>query len=140
MPAYVTDVLKFSLKDSGSLCMLTYFAVFASTLLFGRLFSDLKSMYGLRVGTVRLCAMVIAFGVTSLLLVGASFITDRHAAFAVLLASQVLIPCIYDLFGFLFFVVPVPACISYSNILSYTTNCLLVDVGGRIMWVLLLVY
>jgi hypothetical protein len=89
MPAYVTDVLKFSLKDSGSLCMLTYFAVFASTLLFGRLFSDLKSMYGLRVGTVRLWAMMIAFGATSLLLIGASFIFDKHAAFAVLLTSQV---------------------------------------------------
>ena len=94
MPAYVTDVFKFSLEESGSLCMLTYFAVFASTLLFGKLFSDLKSTYhGLRVGTVRLWAMVIAFGATSLLLVGASFITERHTAFAVLLTSQVRVHC-----------------------------------------------
>ena len=98
MPAYVTEVLKYSLKDSGSLCMLTYFSIFASTLLFGKLFSDLKCMYGLGVGTVRLWAMVVAFGVTSLLLIGASFITERHAAFAVLLASQVSIIVRYPLF------------------------------------------
>lgn len=89
MPSYINDVLRFGLEESGALCMITYFAVFASTILFGWFFSVMKDRFGWRTLTVRIWAMYVAFGFTSVLLVVAGFVAEPHAAFALLLASQV---------------------------------------------------
>jgi len=99
MPSYIVEVLHFSLEESGVLCMLTYLGVFLSTLFFGKLFYVLQSQHHWTVKAVRWWAMFIAFGCSSLLLILSGYISNRYAAFAILLLSQVDNNIMITLFG-----------------------------------------
>eukprot|EP00601_Ochromonadales_sp_CCMP2298_P008990 CAMPEP_0173197612 /NCGR_PEP_ID=MMETSP1141-20130122/16258_1 /TAXON_ID=483371 /ORGANISM="non described non described, Strain CCMP2298" /LENGTH=548 /DNA_ID=CAMNT_0014122373 /DNA_START=228 /DNA_END=1874 /DNA_ORIENTATION=+ len=88
MPSYLTDILGFDLTSAGSLCALPYLALFISSLTFGKIFDHLQQI-GWTVDAVRRTAMVTSFIGSAALLVLCTYLPDRYAAYACMIATQV---------------------------------------------------
>lgn len=90
LPSFLTDGLHFDLKTAGNLCILPYFALFSSSILFGLLLNNLQRNKVLSIRGVRLTAQLIGFVGASLYLVLGSYLyTDKYATVLFLVFAQV---------------------------------------------------
>merc|ERR1711871_581163 len=88
MPAYLCDELGFDLEVAGILSLIPYACMFISVVSFATFFEHLQFKMGWSVTSVRHCAMIVAFGGASGLLLFASYNSNAIIAFAAVALSQ----------------------------------------------------
>ncbi len=88
MPAYLCNELGFDLEIAGVLSLVPYACMFVSVISFASFFEHLQFKMGWSVTSVRHCAMVVAFGGASGLLLFASYSSNAIVAFAAVALSQ----------------------------------------------------
>ncbi len=89
MPAYLEDVLGFSLEMAGILCIFPYLALFLSSLLFGKIFLYYQKEKGMKTRTVRQYGEFISIGGSSIGLLILGYIDSRFIAYSFFIVAQV---------------------------------------------------
>lgn len=90
IPSFFNDQLGFNLQSSGLLGILPFFTLFVATVASGMIFEYCQEVLGWKTRTVRQVAEYIAFGASSLVLIGCGFVQDRpYLAYFLMVLSQV---------------------------------------------------
>jgi MFS family permease len=103
MPAYLEDVLGFSLEFSSILSIPPYIVLFMSSLFFGRFFEYCQRHHGMKTNSVRQYGEFIAFMGGSCGLLAIGHMSDKYIAYLCMLVTQLLLgavqvglPCSYS--------------------------------------------